>query len=418
MDLFDRRLARKRISTRLRVQKYRVLRKRDRNKNSPENNNVTVSSNYTSPEELELSEIDNFQEQNYFNNDIQSTDIENNFPLKNETDTLNNDSREDDPLDVSEDEFASSFSISLNSSVDTRHEEISSNIINNLREWAFQFPPLPHSRLDSLLNILRPILPQLSKSSKTFLQTTCENYKIKKLDEHDNGLFVYFGLSSHLIKYLNPDLHLNTIKLIINVDGLPLFKSSSTSFWPILCKIFHQPDIYKPFPVAIYCGIQKPGNVEKYFEKFIEEINLLQTEGLNVNNKLFQVSVKAFICDRPARSFVKCIKNHNRFWACERCLIRGERYKNRTIYRDGNYELRTDRSFREQTNREHHRGISPLIHINPPIDMINNFPLDAMHLLYLGVMKKLLECWLEGTENKQYIKKYYHIIQKHNYHLC
>jgi len=71
MDLFDRRLARKRISTRLRVQKYRVLRKKNRNKNFAENNNVTVSSNYTSPEELELSEIDNFQEQNYFNNDIQ-----------------------------------------------------------------------------------------------------------------------------------------------------------------------------------------------------------------------------------------------------------------------------------------------------------------------------------------------------------
>jgi len=197
MDLFDRRLARKRISTCLRVQKYRVLRKRNRNKNSAENN-VTVSSNYTSPEELELSEIDNFQEQNYFNNDIQSTNIENNFHLGNETDTLNNDSKKDDPLDVSEDEPASISLISLNSSVDTRREEISSNIINDLREWAFQFPPLPHSRLDSL-NILRPILPQLPKSSKTFLQTTSENYKIEKLDEHDNGLFVYFGLRGYRI---------------------------------------------------------------------------------------------------------------------------------------------------------------------------------------------------------------------------
>lgn len=69
----------------------------------------------------------------------------------------------------------------------------------------------------------------MPKSSKTFLQTTCKNYKIEKLDEHDNGLLVYFDLSSHLIKYLNPDLHLNTIQ-IINVDGLPLFKSSLTSF--------------------------------------------------------------------------------------------------------------------------------------------------------------------------------------------
>ncbi|EFN60872.1 hypothetical protein EAG_16021, partial [Camponotus floridanus] len=145
---------------------------------------------------------------------------------------------------------------------------------------------------------------ELPKSSKTFLQTTSENYKIEKLDENDNGLFVYFGLTS-LVKYLNPDLHLNLIELIINVDGLPLFKSSSISFWPILCKIFHQPDVYKPFPVAIYCGNQKPENTQKYFEKFVEEINLLQSEGINVNNKVFQVRIKAFICDRPARSFIK-----------------------------------------------------------------------------------------------------------------
>lgn len=87
------------------------------------------------------------------------------------------------------------------------------------------------------------------------------------------------------------------------------------------------------------------------------------------------------------------------------CLVRGEQYKNRTIYPGSNYKIRTDHSFREQANSEHHKGISPLINIHPPIDMINSFPLDAMHLLYLGVTKKLLECWLEGTEDKRYIKK-------------
>lgn len=34
--------------------------------------------------------------------------------------------------------------------------------------------------------------------------------------------------------------------------------------------------------------------------------------------------------------------------------------------------------------------------IQPPIDMVHSFVLDAMHLLYLGVMKKLLDCWLRG----------------------
>lgn len=102
MDLFNAKLARKRVVMRLRVEKYRVLRKRNRNRNPTENNinnSVAVPSSYTSPEELELSEIDNFQEQN-FNSDIQSpTYVQNNFHLENETDILsdnnNTNNRED-----------------------------------------------------------------------------------------------------------------------------------------------------------------------------------------------------------------------------------------------------------------------------------------------------------------------------------
>lgn len=239
MDLSERRLARKRASTCLRVQKYRLLRKINWNENllveNSANNSIAVSSSYMSQEantsnfeNLELSEIDNFQEQNV-NSNIQSpTDVQNNFHFENETDNSNNNTTEDN-FDVSENESADISSISSNSSMDT-HQEILTNIINNLQKWALQFPPLPHSRLDALLNILRPIIPHLPKTSKTFLQTTCKSYNIEKLDEHDNGLFVYFGLTSNIIKYLNPDLHSNIIQLIINVDGLPLFKSSSTSF--------------------------------------------------------------------------------------------------------------------------------------------------------------------------------------------
>jgi len=164
-----------------------------------------------------------------------------------------------------------------------------------------------------------------------------------------------------------------------------------------LCKIFHDPDIYKPFPIAIYCGNNKPKNILRYLEKFINEINHLQQSGIIVNNRQFYVSVKAFICDRPARAFLKCIIGHGGYWACERCTVKGIRESNRIIYPITDVEPRTDMSFRAQSNVEHHIGVSPLLGIEPPIDLIHQFPLDSMHLVHLGVMKKLFDYWLNSN---------------------
>lgn len=44
--------------------------------------------------------------------------------------------------------------------------------------------------------------------------------------------------------------------------------------------------------------------------------------------------------------------------------------------------------------KKHHKEISPLVDIG--IKMITMFPLNTMHLIYLGVMRKLLHKWTSG----------------------
>lgn len=295
--------------------------------------------------------------------------------------------------------------ITVTSGSDSESEIVSAmdnlNVIDKIRQWALINPPLPHTRLEQLMDILREQYSDLPKSAKTFLGTNTTEHKIENFGK--DGEFAYFGIRTNLEKCINIKLHeTNDIKLLFNVDGVPLFKSSRKQLWPILCQVFSHHNYYKPFVVAIYCGNSKPSDVDRFFAKFIEEINELLKTGIMINNRLFKVSIKGFVCDRPARSLLKFMKNHGGYYACERCTVKGKRYKKRTVYPlTNNCEPRTDESFRNQSNSEHHTGTTPLLLIEPKVDLVNQFVLDSMHLLFLGVMKKLLECWIDGTINKK-----------------
>ena len=127
---------------------------------------------------------------------------------------------------------------------------------------------------------------------------------------------------------------------------------------------------------------------------------MLLEKGIDISKRIFQVEVVCFICDRPARAFMKGIKGHTGYHACERCVIKSCRYEIRTLYPFAESEKRTDDSFRRQDDSLHHTYTSPLISIQPPVDMVKQFVLDFMHLGYLGVMKKLLnDYWLNTAKS-------------------
>lgn len=99
-----------------------------------------------------------------------------------------------------------------------------------LRAWALECQ-VPQSTLDKLLNIFRTrLMPSLPKSAKTFLQTNTATYKIITMTDSDGteGQFTYFGIKQGLQSCVNNDIHnSNTLNLIINIDGIKLFKSSA-----------------------------------------------------------------------------------------------------------------------------------------------------------------------------------------------
>ncbi|EFN71645.1 hypothetical protein EAG_00115, partial [Camponotus floridanus] len=86
------------------------------------------------------------------------------------------------------------------------------------------------------------------------------------------------------------------------------------------------------------------------------------------------------------------------FSACERCLVKGisvgKKLKKKRIYPETNCSKRTKESFEGRNQPQHHKenAVSPLLML-PNFDIINDVVLDSMHLLYLGVMKYLIENW-------------------------
>lgn len=187
------------------------------------------------------------------------------------------------------------------------------------------------------------------------------------------------------------------ILLQLNMDGIPLFKNSRIQFWPILCKIVNGPD-RNPFVVSVYCGVSKPPSLSEYLSPFIGEMTEIEKNGLRIGERHCTVRIESIICDAPARSFVKAIIGHNGVKGCERCSQTGKSINNRTAFTkvDG-VRLRDNNSFRRQQDKNHHKGYSPFLNLN--VDMVRQFPIEYMHMVCLGVMKRLLNIWVNDRSN-------------------
>lgn len=220
------------------------------------------------------------------------------------------------PNDLLETSFSCKSSKELDEKVQATFKEA-------FRKWILD-TKAKITHVQPLLRILQPLCPTIPSTYATLLNTKdLERPEITKFD--DNGFkYVYFGIVRQLRKILIDDLHQDgeKLKMQLNVDGLPLFRSSKIEFWPILAHIL-EPSVYKPFIVAIYCGKGKPSNIGLFLKDLIAEFNLIITRGVEINEKKFTIKFMGFACDIPARTFLKCTKGHSGFYSCERCNIKG-----------------------------------------------------------------------------------------------
>ncbi len=265
---------------------------------------------------------------------------------------------------------------------DARLDENRRDLCGDLADWAVTNNQT-HKSLNDLLTIFRKHgHNELPKDSRTLLCTP----KVVERQAKCNGEYIYYGLETGLRRtLLQCSDSTDHIAVTINVDGVPLFKSSAAQFWPMLAKV----DGFEPFIVCLFSGLTKPGPLEDYVQDLVEEIKRLRENGIQHNGNIIQVHIKAFICDAPARAFLKNIIYHTGYHSCERCEEKGEWLGKVVFNSKYAFPSRTDEKFKQMAYRaKHQNGETPLIRAGIPC--VSSFVLDYMHLVCLGVVRRIL----------------------------
>ena len=108
----------------------------------------------------------------------------------------------------------------------------------------------------------------IPKSSKTLLKTP----RATPLNKINPGFYYHFGVTKFIFEQLGKTrIRPKSIKLAINVDGVPLTKCSGSQFYPILGLVTTIPNS-KPFVIAIFHGYEKSDNANDLLEDLVNEL--------------------------------------------------------------------------------------------------------------------------------------------------
>lgn len=109
---------------------------------------------------------------------------------------------------------------------------------DDLKTWALEHK-VKHTAVNSLLQTLKRHVPDnvLPVDARTLVETPRKVLIVQ--DDAMGGKYWHYGLKTALLNVLAhiSNQTVDRISLNINIDGVPISKSTTTSFWPILVKI-------------------------------------------------------------------------------------------------------------------------------------------------------------------------------------
>ena len=258
-----------------------------------------------------------------------------------------------------------------------------------LQTWAIMFA-IRHRALHALLAILAEHLPFLPTDPRTLKGT------LRKIDLHKvaGGDYTYSSLKQGVLNYLKKfasKLSSTILNIRINIDGIPLYNSKGIQAWPILCSI----NYCRPFVVALWTGMSKPLCAFKYLKDFITEFKDCRANGITSGEKTYRFHVPVWICDAPSAPF----KGHSGtygIWQLWKMRREGRATRGAVRLVGTRARKRTNQGFANKQYVDHQRHSTPLTDKDLGLKLVSHFTLDYMHLVCLGVVRRLLYKFRKG----------------------
>ena len=225
-----------------------------------------------------------------------------------------------------------------------------------------------------------------------------------------------------LSKGLN-DKH--NISLTLNTDGIPVFKSSKFSLWPLYFVVNELSPLKRQRKeniifAGLWFGPEKPLMLS-YLQPFSICLRKLQDEGFIVESPESPFVRKVFLiassCDLPAKCLLSNSIQFNGHCGCSKCLQPGETCGTRKgghvhVYPfypenpkgpERTHEGMTTDARQASMLQEPVNGIKGpcwLSHLKGTFDMVKGNSIDYTHGVLLGVTKLLLTLWFSPQHSK------------------
>ena len=249
---------------------------------------------------------------------------------------------------------------------------------------------------------------------------------------HEHG---WFSQTGHIYdgsiykKLMRPREFLSNsgnISLTWNTDGIPVFKSSKYSIWPLYFAINELP-ISKRWCndnlilAGLWFGTQKP-NMLTFLKPFVEGLSELHG-GVEMhspdipNSFICKTRLLCGTCDLPAKAMVFNMTQYNGYYGCTHCqqsgkqLSTGERgtvHVYHYVQTDPTGPKRTSQQLEKHSREATMNGTivygikgPSWFSMVPDYNILEGNAIDYMHCVLLGVTKMLLKLWFDSEHSRE-----------------
>ncbi len=205
------------------------------------------------------------------------------------------------------------------------------------------------------------------------------------------------------------------VGLILSCDGVPVFKSSKGSLWPVYFMLTSIPPNQRSrmdnmIIAGLWFGPTKPANMDIIFQPILKNTIPSESSEQSASQQLtgyLRPFVILAVFDLPAKASATNTKQFNGEYGCFYCTDKGQVHNRARIYPPtDSHTLRTTEQMRDWALKANSTnapqcGVKGTCVLGEYVEFPQCVPIDYMHSILEGVFKQLMKFWFNPNFHSQ-----------------